>query len=125
MDIVKESVSGVCLLVVVAGTAQVTLTGLNHHHHPADQFAVSAPETNRHGLGPVRPAAAAVRAGPAELGLEPLQATAACVGQFLWTAGLFCVAALLPFLSQRHRSVKCNPGDYNMQYAISFKQECV
>lgn len=85
-------------LFIVAGAVYVTLARLNHHHHPADDLAVPAPEADGRCLGSVRPAASPVRAGPAEPRLELLQATAACVGQSHWTAGLFCGVTLLAFL---------------------------
>lgn len=45
MDIIKKSVAGSCVFVVV-GAVCVTLARLDHHHHPADDLASSAPEAD-------------------------------------------------------------------------------
>lgn len=47
MDTIKKSVAGSCVFVVVVGAVYVTLARLDHHHHPADDLAVSALEADR------------------------------------------------------------------------------
>lgn len=103
VDIIEMSVAGSCLLVAV-GAVLVTLARLDHHHHPADDLAVSASEAHRWRLSPVRPAASPIWTGPTVPWLELFQATAAGVWQFNGMAGLFCVVAFLTaLLKSRHQ----------------------
>lgn len=94
--IIKPEVGG-----SLSGADWVTLTRLNHHHHPADDLAVFAQEADRWRLSSVGSAASPIRAGPTVSWLELLQATAACMGQFNWTTGLLCVDAFLILLQER------------------------
>lgn len=43
VDVIKKSVACSCLF----GAVLVTLARLDHHHHPADDVAISAPEADR------------------------------------------------------------------------------
>lgn len=91
-------------LLVAAGAVLITPARLDHHHHPADDLAVSASEAHRCRLSLVRPAALPNRTGPTVPQLELFQATAACVGQFSRMDGLFCgVAFLTALLMNRHQ----------------------
>lgn len=57
----------------------------------------------------MRPAASPIGTGPTVPQMELLQATASCIGQFKWTAGLLCVvttfSTLLERRHQKHRFI--------------------
>lgn len=120
LDIVKQSVVGSCLP-VAPGAVLITLARLNHHHHPADHSAISASEAHRRCLSPVRPAASPIWTGPTVPHLEFLQATAACIGQFKWTAGLLCVVTSFTILLERRPKAQVHHRTLNRSFVVYSK----